>query len=250
MAQVVSTGSSSGSLYECETNLARVVADLGLQPLSSSDETEFRSELGNVIGRGLEKIAVTKKLSPNAKLQTKDIAGVLKAIARGLQSNEAVLRGRQTGLRQPHEIEVASRIREILSKNPEIKIDADEFLRDSCDRISTISDACLIAARDLELNKAEAGKKAIDWFDDFTRVLVNLADKNGVRPTIENDRRTGKPKGRFFTLAAGIERLLYPEMRSPSPSALAKRLSRSLARLKHGQDRSGSRQIMSMRPMG
>ena len=102
------------------------------------------------------------------------------------------MRGRQTGFRQSDEIEVAHRIREVLSKNPEIKIDADEFLRNSCDRSGTISDACLIAARDLDLNKGEAGKKTTDWFDDFTRVLINLAVKNDIRPTIENDRRTGK----------------------------------------------------------
>jgi hypothetical protein len=246
MAQVMSTGSSWASLYECENSLARVVSDLGLPPLSSSDEEDIRSTLGHVIGRGLARIAVTKKLNPEAKLQTKDIGGVLRAIARDFRSHERTLRGRQTGLRQSFEIEVANRIREVLSKNPEIKIEADEFLSDSCDRIGAISDACLIAARDLELNRAEAGKKAIDWFDDFTRVLVNVAEKNGIRPTIENDRDTGKPKGRFFELAAGFERLLYPEMRSPSPSALAKRLSRSLARLKHGQNRSSSRQIMSM----
>jgi hypothetical protein len=236
VAQVVSAGSSFASLYERETSLPRVLAELGLEPLSLGDEAAIRSELGAVIGKGLDRTAVTKKINPGAKLQTKDIVGVLRAIARDFRSHEAVLRGRQTGLRQSYEIEVAHRILEVLSKNSEIKIDADEFLRDSCDRISTISDACLIAAKALDLNKGEAGKKAIDWFDDFTRVLVNLAEKNGMRPTVENDRRTGKPKGRFFALATGIERLLYPEMRSPSPSALAKRLSRSLARLKHGRD--------------
>jgi hypothetical protein len=233
-----------------ETNLARVVADLGLEALSSSDEAEIRSQLGYVIGRGLARIAVTKKLNPEGKLHTKDIAAILKAIGRDFQSHEAAFRGRETGLRQPHEIEVANRIREVLSKNPEIKIDADEFLTDFCDRINTISHACLIAARDLQSSKARAGNKSIDWYDDFTRVLVNLAEKNSIRPTIENDRRTGKPRGRFFELAAGFESLLYPKMRSPSPSALAKRLSRSLARLKHGQNRSSSRQIMSMRSAG
>jgi hypothetical protein len=200
VAQVVSTGSSFASLYELETNLARAVADLGLQPLSSSDEAEIRSRLGYVIGRGLDRIAATKKLNPEGKLHTKDIAGILRAIGRDFQSHEAALRGRQTGLRQPHEIEVANRIREVLSKNPEIKIDADEFLSDSCDRISTISHACLIAARDLQSSKARAGKKSIDWFDDFTRALVNIAEKNGIRPTVENDRDTGKPKGRFLSL--------------------------------------------------
>jgi hypothetical protein len=246
MAQVVSKGSSFASLYECETDLSRVVSDLGLRPLSSCDEAKIRSKLGEVIGKGLETIAVIKKLSPETKLQTKTIVGILRAIARDLQSHEAVLRGRQTGLRQAHEIEVANRIREVLSKNPEIRIDADEFLGDFSDRISTISHACLIGARDLALNKGEAGKKAIDWFDDFTHVLVIIAERNGLHATIENDRDTGKPKGRFFELAAAFEGLLYPQMRSPSPSALAKRLSRSLARLKHGQSRSSSGQIMSM----
>jgi hypothetical protein len=98
----------------------------------------------------------------------------------------------------------------------------------------------------LEVNKPKPGKKAIDWFDDFTQVLGSIAEKNGIRPAVENDRESGKPKGRFFELAAGFERLLYPEMRTQSPSALAERLSRSFARLKHGQNRSRSRQIMSM----
>jgi hypothetical protein len=246
MAQVVLKGSSCASLYEYETSLARVVSDFGLRPLSLGEEAEIRRKLGEVIGRGLDRIAVTKKLNPEGKLHTKTIAGILRAIARDLQSHETVLRGRQTGLRQSHEIEVANRIREVLSKNPEIRIDADEFLSDFCDRTSTISHACLIATRHIELNKAEVGKRAIDWFDDFTRVLVVIAERNCLRPTIENDRDTGKPKGHFFELAAGFERLLYPQMRSPSPSALAKRLSRSLARLKHGQYRSSSGQITSM----
>jgi hypothetical protein len=246
MAQVVRKSSSCASLYECESSLARVVSDLGLRPLSLCEEAEIRSKLGNVIGRGLARIEVTKKHNPETKLQTKTIARILRCIARDLQSHEAVLRGRQTGLRKSHETEVANRIREVLNKNPEIGIDTDEFLSDSCDRISTISHACFIAAKDLELNKAAAGNKAIDWFDGFTRVLVSVAEENGIRPTIENDRDTGKPKGRFFELAVGFERLLYPEMRSPSPSALAKRLSRSLARLKHGQNQSGAGQIMSM----
>jgi len=235
MAQVLSKGSSCASLYERETSLACVVSDLGLPPLSSCEEAEIRSKLGHVLGRGLDRIAVTEKLNPETKLLTKTIAGKLKAIARDLQSHEGALRGLQTGLRESLEIEVTTRIKEVLHKNPEIGIDAGEFLGDFCDRISTISHACLVAERALALDKHEAGRKEIDWFDDFTRVLVFIAERSGLRPAIENDRGTGKPKGRFFELAGAFEGLLYPQMRSPSPSALAKRLGRSLARLQHGQ---------------
>src|SRR5262249_1212311 len=105
MAQVVSKGSSCASLYECETSLARVVSDLGLPPLSSYEEGEIRTKLVHVVGRGLDRIAVTKKLNPETKLVTKTIAGKLKAIARDLQSHEGALRGLQTGLRESLEIE-------------------------------------------------------------------------------------------------------------------------------------------------
>ena len=68
MAQVVSKGSSCASLYEGETSLARVVSGLGLQPLSPSNEAEIRRKLGEVIGRGLQRIEITKKLNPETKL--------------------------------------------------------------------------------------------------------------------------------------------------------------------------------------
>jgi len=231
MAQLARTGSSCASLYECETTLAQVFSELGLRPLSASEETEIRSRFGEVIGRALMKIEVTEKLSPDAKLKTKQIAGMLRAIARDFQAHEPLLRGAQDGIRQSHEIEVANRIRRTLRSNPEVRIDPDQFLNDSCERLKTISEACLVAARYLESAKSEAGRKAIDWFDDYTRTLVWIAEKNGIRAKLVNDRSADIPAGRFFDIALGMERVLDPAMRAPSREALGKRVSRSLSRL-------------------
>ena len=86
MAQLVRGGAC------CASSLERVIADLDLRPLALDEEAELRSKLGEIIGRGLNKIEVTNKLiiNPEGKLQTKNILGELRTIARDLQSHEAV----------------------------------------------------------------------------------------------------------------------------------------------------------------
>jgi hypothetical protein len=240
VARVGRTGSSVASLYEIETNFEHVVSDLALAPMSSDDEARIRGKLAEVIGRGLDWIQLSKKLNPHSKLQTKSVVTTLKAVARALQEVDPTLRGLETGLRAAHEIDAAIRIREVLRKNPELATKADEFLGDFCGRANTISQACLVAAKLAQSTKHKRGNKPIDWHDDFTRVLVFIAGRNNIRTTIATDRVTGKPRGRFFELAAAFEQLLYPAMRSPTRGALAKRLSRSLRRIKKGQNRSSS----------
>lgn len=232
MARVGRTGSSVASLYEKETNFEQVVSDLALAPMSSDEEARIRSKLGEVIGRGLARTEISRKQSPGSRLQTKNIVETLEAIARAFQVAEPTLRGLETGIRHSHQIEAATKIKEVLGQNPELKNSADEFLRDFCSRMDTVSEACLVAASNLKSIKAKPGQKPIDWHDDFTRVLVFIAGRNNIRTTILTDRVTGKAKGRFLELAVAFERLLYPAMRSSSRGALAQRLSRSLRRIK------------------
>jgi hypothetical protein len=221
-----------GSLYEKEFNVGQVVSGLALAPLSAKDEALVRRKLAGVIGRGLAQIELSKKLNPGGRLQTRAIATTLKAIGTDFQKAGQILRGLHTGFHEGHQVEAATRIREALEKNRELKTSADEFLQDFCDRMNAVSQACLVAAADLKSIKSKAGQKPIDWYDDFTRVLVLIAERNGIRTTVVTDRVTGKPGGRFLELGAAFERLLYPRMRSPSRAALAKRLQRSLRRVK------------------
>ena len=233
MARVGRTGSSVASLYEIEANFEQVVSDLALAPMSSDKEARIRNKLAEVIGRGLARVELSKKQNPDSKLQTKSIVRTLKAIGSAFEAAEPTLRGLETGIRRAYQIEAAARIREVLTKNPELRKSADAFLSDFCNRMNTVSEACLVAASDLKSMKAKAGQKPIDWYDNFTRVLVLIAMRNNIRTTVVIDRVTGKPRGRFFELAAAFERLLYPAMRSPSRVALAKRLSRSLGSYIH-----------------
>jgi hypothetical protein len=117
-------------------------------------------------------------------------------------------------------------------------------LSDFCDRLNTIAHACSAAAIDLKLDKEKAGRKPMAWFDDFTRLLMSIAAQNKIGTTISKDRETGEPRGRFFDLALGFEQLLLLHMRcSNRHQALAKRLSRSLMRLRKGHGKSTNPKI-------
>jgi len=232
LARVDRRGFAVASLYEQDVKFDQVVSDLALAPLSAKDEALVREKLAAVIGRGLAHIELSKKLNPGGRLQTRALAATLKAIATDFQNADPILRGLQTGFHDAYQIETAARLRHALEQNPELKTGADKFLGDFCDQMNAVAQACLVAAKYLKSMARRPGRIPIDWYDDFTRVLVTLAKRNDIRTTIVTDRVTGKPHGRFLELATSFERLLYPAMRSPSRAARAKRLARSLRRLK------------------
>ncbi len=231
MARLARTGASAASLYEFETNPEEVISDLGLANMSADAKREIRGALEKVMGRGYDEVEMSQKLNPGSERTTKGITANLAAMARHLQDVEKTLRGAETGLRESHDTAVALKVRALLAANPEIGGHADEFLRDFCDRMSTVAHACLAAAKDLRSTKGKEGRKALDWYNDFTRVLVAIAKQNGIRPTVTINRDTSEPEGRFLGLATAFETLLSPSMRSPSDMARAKRLSRALAAL-------------------
>jgi hypothetical protein len=232
MASVTRTGVALGLLYELDTNFEKVVSDLKLESMSSDDKARIRGKLAEVIGRGLKRIESSKKLNPTSRLQSKAIIATLKAAARNLEQANSTLQGLQTGLQESYQIDAAIRIRQVLAENAKLKSSADKYLRDFCDRLNTVSQACLVAAKNVKLTKRKSGQKPLDWYDEFTRIVMLIARKNNIRTTFLTDRDSNKKSGRFLDLAEGFENLLYPTMRSPSRGALAKRLSRSLARIK------------------
>ncbi len=234
MARLSRTGSSGGSLYELDTNLEQVVSDVGLASMTADEKQGIRGKLEQVMGRGYDELEMSQKLNPDNRLQIKNITATLKKMSRHLQEAEQNLRGCETGFRQAHHIEISLKVREMLAANPRIGSEANEFLSDFCSQLSQVAHACLVAATALISTKGKAGRRALNWYTDFTRVLVSIAKQNGIRPTVTIDRDTGEAQGRFLAIATGFERLLLPSMRSPSNTARAKRLSRALAELSKG----------------
>jgi hypothetical protein len=240
MARLPRKGAAIASLYELDINLEQVVSDLGLANMTPAEKQDIRSRLEEVMGRGYDEFEMSQKLNPDNKRNTKNITTTLAAIARQLHEAEQYLRGLETGFRQSHHMEISQKVREMLAANPEVGSKAGEFLSDFCNQLSTVASACLVAAKDLRTIKGKAGRKALNWYNDFTGFLVLIAKQNGIRPTVTIDRVTGEAQGRFLDIAAGFELLLLPNMRSPTNTARAKRLSRALAELSKGPSANSS----------
>jgi hypothetical protein len=79
---------------------------------------------------------------------------------------------------------------------------------------------------------AERGRPVLDWYDDFTALLLDIANMAGVKPTMRKDRISGVRSGWLFEAAQALEPFLYPDMRSPSAEACGTRLERSMRRLR------------------
>jgi hypothetical protein len=230
--------------HEYLTTLDQVVANLGLTPLSAEDEQKIRDDLGNVIGFGVQKFMHSPTDNPAGRLQIRDIQKTLRQTAKRLGKLaagkldptefgkiEQVIQGTQTGFRESHDTAAADWLTKALAST--VGEDrAYDMVHDYRDHASEIAAACRKAADDLGSIRGIGGNPPIDWFDEFVTVLLFVAARDEIQPTVSFDWRIGKSRGRFLDLVAGFEQLLHFSMRSETKDALAQRLKRSLKRLK------------------
>ena len=160
-----------------------------------------------------------------------ETAKTLLAIAKSQDVVSAALSGHKTGIYTTAEIQATSLIAQNLA--PESSEPAQQLIaKFSAPRIA---EAALAARKKLQEKSDRDGRERLVWYDRFTELLLDTAKKAAVEPTLGNDPIKDVPCGWLFRAASGLEAFLYPDMRSPTPVARGKRLSRSLNRL--GQTR-------------
>ena len=223
MAKLPLTGVGYQFLYEYDCTLPQVMASLGLKPLSKKAERKIRTQLG---------FALPKWEEPYTAIEVKDVVRSLKTHAKQLDQIASIGTITRQGFASAHDLAVSGQVVQVLASDPNIaKVEAAHaYLRDFCERAGNIASACRAAARTLQSNKGTGGKSRFDWYDEFTTVLVDICKQNKIEPTVGIDRITGEPVGGLSVLASAFERLLLPNMRSRTPSAMVKRLQRSLKR--------------------
>ena len=198
---------------------------------SEPNTEEFYRRLGRIIGQW------------SAERDRPDISPLAKTIATigsDLDAVAKILKANETGAHEPQDVEVVSQLAIILALDPEVgsRRQADKLIASLQTDAAKVAHACLVAAHDLNQMVGESGRPQSEWYDEFTALLLEVAETAGVEPRLNKDRISGERGGWLLDAAQLIETFLNPKMRSPSAEACGKRLERSKTRLtqKHRQN--------------
>jgi hypothetical protein len=226
MARLPASGASIASPRRDEADLHRVLSELHVgDAFDASAVHELHWKFGTVIGQWL---------SEQQRMEVSPIAKALLSTAKNLSEVSLLLGGIETGFHSDLEIAVASRTAQSLALDPSVGslAKAQELISSFHQDAARMAHVCMTALADLPGRSGERGRRPLDWYDDFAALLLNIAEKGGVEPTLRKHRTTGARSGWLFEAAQALESFLYPEMRSPSPEACGKRLERSGRRLR------------------
>jgi hypothetical protein len=225
MARLPARGAAVAVPSRDESELRGILPDLHVdQRFDAANIHDLYLKLGAVIGRWM---------AEQYRLEVSPLAKALLSAANNLSEVSALLSGLQTGMRSELEIAVASQVIEYAAMDPTVgSLDkARELVSAFQQEAARMAHVCLVARAGLPDRPGERGRPALDWYDDFTALLLEVAKKGDLEPALRTDRITGARSGWLLDAAQMFETLLYPEMRSPSREACFKRLERSLRRL-------------------
>jgi hypothetical protein len=225
MSRLPSTGALIVSPFRGQEELGRVLTNAGVQELSPTEIHDLYFDLAAIIGRWA---------SVQQRLEASSVAKALLSLGTDLSEASLLLAGLETGFHTDLEIAVASRLAKYLALDPNVGSlerarELISLFRQEAERMAHVA---MVARADLPDVLGERGRRVLDWYDDFTALLLKLANRAGLKPTLSKDRITGARSGWLLDAAQALELFLYREMRSPSHEACGKRLERSLRRLK------------------
>jgi hypothetical protein len=226
MARLPISGSTVATPHLDQADLRNVLVQLCPEAkFSKSDISEFYRRLARIIGQWS---------AEDDRLDIAPLAQTFTAMGKELKKVAKILSGHETGLREIHDIAIVSQLAMILALDPEVgsRQQADRLIDSFRGEAGRLAHACLVAACDLKLAVGESGRPQAEWHDEFTALLLEVAETAGVEPRLSKDRISGERVGWLLDAAQSLEAFLDPQMRSPSAEACGKRLERSKTRLK------------------
>ncbi len=169
--------------------------------------------------------------------ETKDsspIAKALRSLGCNLEEASHLLGGNRTGIQSTIETVVTGEAIRLLALDPTVGSveSARTLVEQFCEQSAKIAHSCMVAHAELSEKSTRDGRPILAWYNEFTKLLLDIAGKSSVKPTLGKDPITGARIGWLYEAAEALEPFLDPWMRSLSAAARAKRLERSLKRLR------------------
>jgi hypothetical protein len=232
MARIPVSGSVVATPLRNMADLRNVLAQLCPDgKFSESDVETCYWRLARIIGQWS---------AEDNRLDIAPLAQTFTAMGKELKKIAEILSGHETGLHEIHDVAIVSQLAMILALDPEVgsRQQADNLIASFRGDAAKLADACLVAARDLKRTVGKSGRPLPEWYDEFTALLLAVADTAGVEPRLGKDGISGAWVGWLLGAAQALEAFLDPQMRSPNAEACGKRLWRSKKRLrqKHRQN--------------
>jgi len=195
MTRLPVSGSSIASPLRSEGDLKGVLSDLRVDHvLSPAAVHEIYLSLASIIGQWM---------SEQQRLEVSSVAGSLLSTAKSLNEAVLTLGGFETGLHSHLEIAVATRIAKYLALVPGVSslTKAQELISSFRQEAARIAHVCMVARADLPNRSEKLGRRALHWYDAFTALLLQIAEKVDLEPTLGKDRITGVRSGWLFEAA-------------------------------------------------
>jgi hypothetical protein len=221
LTQLQSSGTSFAIPCKGEAELRRTLHDLGVSDaFDSAGVSELYDALGFIVG---------KWVSEKLQMKVSPVAKALGTTAENLEHAARLLSGCEPGIRSSLQTAATLEAIKYLALDPSVGSEkkAQEILSTFLRDASRVAHVCKIASASLTDGSDAGGRPALRWYDDFTALLIRIAQKAGVTPTQQKDRIDEVRSGWLFDAAQAFESFLYPEMRSPTAEACGKRLERS-----------------------
>ena len=232
MKRLSITGSSLATLELAPEDLKNYLNGLGLKYPAEQRRLIYQ-KLGAMIGRWWQE---------QESMQAHAAAKALLSVRRNLDDVCNIVGGNRTGFQQSKQINAALHLRRLLAQDPEVGSlpAADRLMARFLDGAGKIAGHSCSAYADLTSGTGPSGRPTIAWYDDFTHIVMDLARRAGVSPTISTDRNSNERRGWILDVAGELEKVLPRPMRSPSVEARAKRLDRSKRKIRAAQGQKGS----------
>ena len=139
------------------------------------------------------------------------------AAIRDLYSRIAQICGSWFSEQEAAENSATKQVAGILALDPSVgsSEEAKTLISRFQEEAAKIGHVCLVAYVDLNRKAPNEGRAPLLWYDEFTALLLDIAAKTGVDPTLGKDRITSARTGWLFEAAQALEPFLFSSCARP-----------------------------------